>query len=70
MLIIYIFQCTVNTLYHSFNGAFYDLNRINMLIIDLFSNMHQNEYIQAVINSAGIRVSFYWVDPKFRSVFP
>ena len=41
-----------------------------MLIIDLFSNMHQNEYIQAVIHSAGIRVSFYWVDPKFRSVFP
>ena len=69
MLIIYIFQCTVNTLCHSFNGAFYDLNRINMLIIDLFSNMRQNEYILAVIHSAGIRVPFYWVDPKVHSGF-
>lgn len=56
LLIIYSFQCTVNILCYSFSGAFYDLNRINMLITDL-SNMHQNEYIQAVIHSAGIRVS-------------
>ena len=31
--------------------------------------MRQNEYIQAVIHSAGIRVPFYWVDPKVHSGF-
>ena len=36
---IFFFQCTVNTLSHSFKSAFYDLSGVNRLVINLFSNM-------------------------------